>query len=119
MFLIILLLVYIINNTGTVKNGYYLLTEKIGFSPCVSISDKGISIGDLLSSNSNNWVRGTYVIDDNTLTMTTDDNNYIYVFQLDGDNLIFQKNDSSSLDVINNRFGDNVADNAIFYLLDE
>lgn len=110
---------YIINNASTVKNGYYVLTEKVGFSPCVSISDKGISIGDLLSSNSNNWVRGTYVIDDNTLTMTTDDNNYIYVFLVDGDNLIFQKNDSSSLDVINNRFGDNVTDNAIFYLLVE
>lgn len=107
------------NNTVTVKNGYYVLMTNVGFSPCVTISDDGFSIGDLLSSNINNRVSGTYAIDDNTLTMTTDDNKYIYVFQVDGDSLIFHKNDSSSLNVINDRFGDKIADNAIFYLLSD
>ncbi len=114
-----LLSFFIIRNTVTVKNGYYVLVEKVGFSPCVTITDEGFSIGDLLSSNSNNWVSGTYEVDNKTLTMTTDDSKYIYVFQLEENNLIFQKNDSSSLNVINMRFGDNIADNAIFNLISE
>ncbi len=102
----------------TVKNGYYVLMTKVGFSPCVTISDDGFYIGDLLSSSLNNGVSGTYVVDENTLKLTTDDNKYIYVFQIEGENLIFLKNDSSSLKVINDRVGDQIEDNAIFNLLE-
>lgn len=107
------------NDTVTVKNGTYVLMTNVGFSPCITITDDGCYIGDLLSSNFNNGVSGTYVIDDNTLTMTTDDNKYIYVFQVDGDSLIFCKNDSSSLNVINDRVGDEITDDAIFNLLND
>lgn len=106
-------------DTLTVKNGYYVLMTTIGFSPCITISDDGCFIGDLLSSNFNNGVSGTYVVEDNKLTMTTDDNKYTYVFQVDGDNLIFNKDDSSSLNVINDRFGDEITDDSIFKLLND
>ncbi len=59
---------------------------------------------------------GTYTIEDDILTMRTDDKQYTYVFQIDGDKLIFQKNNSSEVNLIDTRFGISLTDNAIFKL---
>jgi hypothetical protein len=89
-------------------------TEEI-LLPHVTITDDEILFSyNLLSSY---LPLGTYQIDDDILTMTTDDNKYIYVFQIDGDNLIFQRNKSSS--ALCGRFGVEVTDNAKFHLEDD
>ncbi len=108
------------NDSDTVKNGTYVMeqeeTEEV-FLPCVKVSDDEIVFSyDLLSSYLS---IGTYLIDDGKLTMTTDDNKYNYVFQIDGDDLVFQKNESSSVNLIDGRFGVKVADNAKFHLKDD
>jgi len=54
----------------------------------------------------------TYLIENDIITMTIFDTKYIYVFQIDGDNLIFQKNESSP----DSKIGD-IADNAKFHLI--
>lgn len=83
--------------------------------PYVHISDGEITLGDLASSFSQNGTSGTYVIDDDTLTMTTEDNKYIYVFQVDENSLIFLQNESTPDNSIRFR----ISDNAIFHLLDD
>ena len=52
------------------------------------------------------------MIENDIITMTIFDTKYIYVFQIDGDNLIFQKNESSP----DSKIGD-IADNAKFHLI--
>lgn len=105
------------NDTDTVKNGTYIMeqedTEAV-LLPYVTISDDEFLFSyDLLSSYLSN---GTYSKDDDILTMTTYDNKYIYVFQIDGDNLFFQKNESSSINLIEGRLGVKVTDKAKFHL---
>ena len=108
------------NDTHTVKNGTYIMEQEetdVNLLPYVTISDDKISFSyDSLSSY---WPLGSYSIDDDKLTMTTDDNMYIYVFQIDGDNLIFQKNDSSSVKLIDDRLGVKITDNVKFHLKDD
>lgn len=104
------------NDTDTVKNGTYVM-EQEGidelFLPCVNISDDDILFSyDFLSSY---LTIGSYLIEDGKLTMTTDDNKYTYVFEIDGDDLIFQKNESSPVN-LKDRNGVKVTDNAIFHL---
>jgi len=108
------------NDTDSVKNGNYVMeqeeTEEVPL-PHVTITENKILFSyDLLSSY---LPLGTYSIDDDILTMTTDDNKYIYVFQIDGDNLIFQENESSSVNMIDGRFGAKVTDNSKFHLKDD
>jgi hypothetical protein len=108
------------NDTDTVKNGTYVMkykeTETV-LLPQVTISgDEIIFLYDFLSSHLS---RGTYSIEEDILTMTTDDNKYIYVFQIDGDSLIFQENESSPVKLIDGRLGIKVADKAIFHLKDD
>jgi len=57
-----------------------------------------------------NGISGTYLIKDDILTMTSDDNKYIYVFQIDRENLIYQKNESSP----DKYFGIRITDKAKF-----
>ena len=99
----------------TVKNGTYVLEQsetEAEVSPYVTISDDDISFSyDLLSSY---WPHGTYTIEEDILTMTTDDKMFKYVFRLDGDTLIFQKNESSPVKLIDSRLGVEVTDNAEF-----
>ncbi len=64
-------------------------------------------------------ILGTYSIDDDVLTMKTNDNNYTYVFQIDGDSLIFQQDKSSFVDLTNDRFGLKVIDKAKFHLVED
>ncbi|HHV10118.1 MAG TPA: hypothetical protein GXX75_07560 [Clostridiales bacterium] len=106
-------------DTTTVKNGTYKLgqteTDAV-VSPYITISDENISFSyDALSSY---WPYGTYTVEDGVLTMTTYDERYKYVFRLDDDKLIFQKKESSSVRVIDSRFGAEITDNAEFILED-
>ena len=108
------------NDMDTVKNGTYVLeqeeTEAI-LLPYVKITDDEILfVHDLLSSYLS---IGTYVVDDGKLTMTTDDSKFIYVFEIDGDNLIFQENESSLVKLIDGRFGVKVTDKLIFHLKED
>ena len=42
---------------------------------------------------------GTYEVSGETLTLTTEDGKYTYIFHIDGDSLVFQKNQSSPLQI--------------------
>lgn len=99
----------------TVKDGTYILKQsgsEIGPSPSVTISNETISFFyDALSSY---WPHGTYTIEDNLLIMTTDDKKYQYVFHLEEDQLLFQKDDSSPVSLIDRRLGVELTDNAVF-----
>ncbi len=106
-------------DTTTVKNGTYVLgqngTDEV-VSPYITISDEDISFSyDALSSY---LPYGTYTVDGDILTMTTYDEMYKYVFQLDDNKLIFQKSESSSVKVTDSRFGAEIEDNAEFILED-
>jgi hypothetical protein len=108
------------HDTYTVKNGTYIMdqesTEKI-FIPQITISDDTISFSfDPLSSY---WPRGNFTIKDDILTMTTNDNMYNYVFQIDGGDLVFQKDESSLVRLIDSRLGISVMDQSKFHLEDE
>ena len=105
------------NEKITVKDGTYVLEQTDTGNtllPYVNISDNNITFTyDCLSSY---LPHGTYTIEDDILTMRTDDKQYTYVFQIDGDKLIFQKNNSSEVNLIDTRFGISLTDNAIFKL---
>lgn len=115
--LIILFLSWYRNNyiSKTVKYGtYYMEVDtKSGISPYVIISENQISFTyDLLS---NHLSYGNYSIEGDILTMTTYDGNEKYVFQVDGDTLIFLEN-SSSLIKLKNEKEVKVTDKARFRL---
>lgn len=100
-----------------VKNGTYIMvqedTEEV-LLPRITISDEKIMFTyDFLSSY---MPYGTYSIDDDILTMTTNDNQYSYVFRIDGDNLVFQKDESSTVRLIDDRLGERITDKAVFHL---
>jgi hypothetical protein len=102
-------LMFLVCISDTVKNGRYFMEKG---TLCITISDGKYSLSDLKSSMLTLGYSGTYIIDNDMITMTTSDTKYIYVFQIDGDNLIFQKNESSP----DSKIGD-IADNAKFYLI--
>lgn len=101
----------------SVKDGTYVLEQtatKGDVLPQVNISNGNISFTyDLLSSYSPD---GTYTIDGNILTMTTTDKKYKYIFQVKGDKLIFHKDKSSKINLIDDRLGFKITDNAEFKL---
>jgi hypothetical protein len=107
------------NSNNDVKNGTYFMEveTEADIPPYVTISDNKISFTyDLLSSY---LPRGNYSIDDDILTMTTDDSKYVYVFQIDGDNLIFQKSRSSLVNLKDDEHGVKITDKAKFHLKDD
>ncbi len=102
---------------STVKDGNYVL-EQIGTNeislPSVTVYDEDISFTyDVLSSY---LPIGNYSIEDNILIMTTNDEKYKYVFLIDGNKLVFQKDESSQVNLTDDRFGIKIKDNAIFKL---
>ena len=107
------------DDTQTVKNGTYIMVHEAEsiFTPSVTISDSTISFSfDPLNSY---WPHGSYSIEEDILTMTTDDNRHSYVFHIDGDDLIFQKDGSASVRLIDKRAGAQVTDQSEFQLVDE
>ena len=108
------------DRTDTVKDGNYIAKNmKVEILPGVTIKNGKLSFYDLINSNMTFGASGTYTIENDILTMTTDDNKNNYVFQIDGDNLVFQKNESSSAKLINDRYGESIPDKTIFYLISE
>ena len=107
------------DDTQTVKNGTYIMVhdEESIFAPSVTILDDIISFSfDPLSSF---WPHGSYSIEEDILTMTTDDNRYSYVFLIDRDDLIFQKDGSAAVRLIDKRTGVQVTDQSVFHLAEE
>ncbi|SET64457.1 hypothetical protein SAMN05660297_03026 [Natronincola peptidivorans] len=108
------------NDIITLKDGTYIL-EQTGpeaamapISPWITISDVNISfVYDSLSSY---LPVGAYTIEENVLTMMTNDGLYKYVFQIDGDKLIFLKEESSEVKLTDDRLGIKITDNAEFKL---
>lgn len=108
------------NNTIIVKDGTYLLENtgvKAVLFPSVTISDDNITFTyDALSSY---LPIGTYTIKDDILTMITNDGKYKYVFQVDGDKLLFKENESSTINLTDDKFRIKIKDNAEFKLKDD
>lgn len=105
------------NVTSTVKDGTYVLEQTATNAviiPSVTVSNEEISLRyDPLSSY---LPIGSYKIEGNILTMTTNDGKYKYVFLIDRDKLIFQKDESAEVNLIDDRLGIKITDNAIFKL---
>jgi hypothetical protein len=121
---IILVLIFFIlynynNETASLKNGTYVLEQSVKetvLSPRITISgDEIIFSYDSLSSY---LPIGVYKIEEDLLTMTTNDKKYKYVFEIDGDKLIFMKNESSKVNLIDERFGIKIKNNAEFKLIE-
>lgn len=117
--LIILALSWVYHHIpDTVKYGTYYMEADTdqAVSPRVIINDKQmIFMFDFLSSH---LTIGKYSIEGDILTMTTDDGKEKYVFQLDGDTLIFLKSESSPIKFINEQLGMKIEDKAKFHLKD-
>lgn len=105
------------NDTTTLKDGTYVLQQagaEVVIPPRVTISGDNISFTyDSLSSY---LPLGVYTIEENVITMTTNDGLYKYVFRVDGNKLFFRKNESSEVKLIDNRLGIKIIDNAEFKL---
>lgn len=106
------------NDEIDLKEGTYIFqqtgTEEV-FLPRVTISGDNITFTyDLLSSY---LPAGGYTITENSLTMSTSDGLYKYVFLIEGDMLIFQKNESSKIRLTNSSLGINLNDNSKFKLI--
>lgn len=106
-------------DTPTVMNGSYIMEhdDETVLTPSVTISDDTFTFFyDPLSSY---MPIGSYKIEEDVLTLTTDDKKYHYVFRIDGDSLIFQKDESSTVRLIDKRIGPQVEDQAVFNYVEE
>ncbi|MBQ2902214.1 MAG: lipocalin family protein [Agathobacter sp.] len=93
---------------------YYMEIDPTIPPPCVSITDEQIwFLYDYMSSN---LTLGTYVVEGDILTMTTDDGKEIYVFKVKGDTLVFQARKSSELKYVDEENAFKVYDGAKFKL---
>lgn len=105
------------NAVISVKDGTYILEQteaKAVTVPHVSISNGNISfIYDYLSSY---LPYGTYKVEGNILTMATTDGKYRYIFEIKEDKLIFQKDESSDVNLTDDRLGIKIIENAEFKL---
>ena len=99
-----------------VKNGtYYMETgSNVSMAPYIQISGKQMVFTyDFLSSYLN---IGDYTIEDDTLTMTTTDGEKIFVFKIDENCLLYQKNESSEITYVDEENGIKIEDGAKFRL---
>ncbi len=93
---------------------YYMETDLNIPPPCVMVSDEQIVfLYDYLSSK---LTIGTYIVEGDALTMTTDDGKETYVFKIKGDSLVFQARKSSELKYVNEEHAFKVYDGAKFKL---
>ncbi len=96
------------------ENGTYYMFDKQNKQTVNSIQIKDNTFSftyDLLSSY---YVYGNYKIEGNTLIATTNDGLYKYVFEIDGNELIFNENESSPVKLIDDRLGVQVENGSIF-----
>ena len=107
-------------DTVAIADGTYIL-DKTGvdelFLPQVKISDGDFTFTyNLLSSY---MPIGTYTIEGDILTLVTDDQQYQYVFRVDGDTLVFQEKESSELSTVGDKLNIKITDQAKFTLKDD
>lgn len=101
--------------TSIIKEGDYVLeqsdSDQVGV-PTVTIEGNHFTFSyDVLSSYYSN---GTYDLKENIATMTTEDGLYSYVFTVENDALIFQKDKSSGVKLTDENIGIKVVDQAKF-----
>ncbi len=113
---IILLIGFTFNKSDTVKNGTYIMVQDKAdpvVLPYIIIADKKFTFTyDLLSSYN---AAGNYSTENGKLTMKTDDNQYTYVFLIDGNNLLFQEKESSPIKMKNDKSGIKIENNTKFH----
>lgn len=105
------------DETTMVENGTYVMAHEASEAailPRVTISDDQISFTyDMLSSY---LPVGTYTIEDHRITMLTDDKLHQYVFQIEGETLVFLENQSSKVKLLNDRMSVAITDQTVFRL---
>ncbi len=105
------------NEEYTVSEGSYSMkiSEETDFlAPSVYISEGWFTFSyDLLSSYLST---GYYEISGDKLILKTDDNLYEFVFRIEDGSLFFQEDESSSVKLIDERFGIPIQDQAEFIL---
>lgn len=102
-------------DNNILKAGSYVLedtTSELTALPSITIEgDQFVFSYDLLSSYLS---IGSYKRENDTVTMTTDDNKNTYVFKVDGDTLIFQKSQSSDVVLTHEELGVAINDQSKF-----
>lgn len=105
-----------LSKTASIEIGNYILktvNEEI-VPPKIVISEDTFTFTyDSLSSYMN---VGTYSIEKNMLTLTTDDGRYHYTFKIHDNTLVFESENSSSVEPIDERMGLEIKDGDIFQL---
>lgn len=109
-----------VNENKTIKDGTYALIQNVSsidIFPAVKIKDNEFIFSyDLLSSY---MPHGIYKIKKNLIIMTTDDNKFKYVFQIDDDKLVFLEEKSTSVTLIGSLSGVQITDKSVFKLKEE
>lgn len=105
------------NETATVKNGTYVMVQDASeevMLPRVAVSEDRISFSyDVLSSY---LPVGSYEVEGHRLKMMTDDGLHQYVFEIEGETLIFLEEESSKVKLTNEKIGTAVTDQTVFQL---
>jgi len=100
-----------------VQDGSYNLSVIDGdtpFLPCVKISESTFTFEyDVTSSYLS---VGKYEINDNRLTLRTNDEKFKYTFRIDGDSLFFIESESSDVSLNDEKIGIKINDGSEFIL---
>lgn len=99
----------------TIQDGTYSMIvqdDEIGGSITID-GEKFTFRYDMLS---NYLAYGNYEIKDNILILSTNDGIFKYLFTIEGENLIFQENESSSVKLTDNRVGVEIVNGSVFSL---
>lgn len=103
-------------NVSIRSKNYYMETKEDadGFTPCLSVFDDG-TFGFTYDVLSSYLANGTYTIEDQQLILKTDDEKYQYIFEIeDDDTLLFVKDKSSDVSLIQKDIGVAITDGARF-----
>ncbi len=96
------------------KNGLNSVTNVVGL-PGIVFDTENKKFHFFYDALSSYLSYGSYVIEDGLLIATTDDGLYIYKFKIDGDNLVFVREGSSSVRVTDSEFlGYSIEDGSVF-----
>lgn len=107
-------------NVSIRSKNYYMETKEDadGFTPCLSVFDDG-TFGFTYDVLSSYLANGTYTIEDQQLILKTDDGKYQYIFEIeDDDTLLFVKDKSSDVSLIQKDIGVAITDGARFIIND-
>lgn len=107
-------------NVSIKSKSYYMETKEDadGFTPCLSVFDDG-TFGFTYDVLSSYLANGTYSIEDQQIILKTDDGKYQYIFEIeDDDTLLFVKDKSSDVSLIQKDIGVTITDGAQFIIND-